>query len=372
MVLLGAVAGCGGDDDPPTPTETPVPEPTATQDAIASPVASYLNPERYVGRTLTVASFGADYQEAQDEAFFQPFAAATGATVHQRTFDQADLENQVETGPVAWDVVCVSMEVALALAREGYLEPINYDVVDDTVLFKEIVGQYSVGADLFSTVIVYPIDAPQPPAGWREFWDPAVFLEGRSLRKKAVGTLEFALLADGVAMAELYPLDVDRAFLSLDKVRDQVVQWWEDGKQPAELVANDQAGLAGGWNVRADLPDVRGEVAIQWREGMLSANAWAVPKGAPNADVAMDFVNYATRAVPMANFARVLPYGPVNKDAFQYLRPDRLPHLPSAEPQINQQFFENWNFWDDNREELEERFLDWLATEPEPTETAEA
>jgi putative spermidine/putrescine transport system substrate-binding protein len=85
----------------------------------------------------------------------------------------------------------------------------------------------------------------------------------------------------------------------------------------------------------------------------------------------MDFINYATRAVPQANLARLIPFGPVNTDAFQHLREDRLPYLPSAEPQFSQQFFENWNYWADNREALTDRFLTWLATEPEPNGTAE-
>jgi putative spermidine/putrescine transport system substrate-binding protein len=370
--LLASLAACADDDDPAVPTETPAPEPTPTQAPISSPVASYLNPERWVGRTLTIASLGGDYQDAQNEAFFAPFAQATGATVQQRGVDDIDdFKAQVDTGPVTWDVVCLVIEDVFPLARAGYLEPIDYNFVDDTTLIQDVVGQFHVGADLFSTVIVYPTSAVQAPSGWTEFWNPAAFPENRSLKKSPIGTLEFALLADGVVMADLYPLDIERAFANLEKIRPHVLHWWEDGKQPVELVANDQVGLAGAWNVRTALPDVRGLVAVQWRGGMLSADAWVVPKGAPNSDVAMDFINYATRAVPMANFARLVPFGPVNPDAFQYLREDRLPYLPSAEPQIHQQFFENWNYWDDNREVLDERFLEWLASEPEPTGTAE-
>jgi putative spermidine/putrescine transport system substrate-binding protein len=372
-VLLGALAGCGGgdDDEPAEPTETPAPSPTPTQAPIASPVASYLNPERWVGRTLTIASFGGDYQDAQAEAFFRPFAEATGATIQEKGFDLADLRAQVDRDVVTWDVVSLTMEDALDLARDGYLEPINYNVVDKTVLSQDIVGQYAVGSDYFSTALVYPVEAEATPGGWLDFWNPDLGAPGRSLRKTPVGTLEFALLADGVPIEDLYPLEVERAYASLDKIRADVVQWWEDGKQPVELVALEQAGMASAWNVRTDLPDVRGELAIQWRGGMLSANAWVAPKGGSNLDVAMDFINYATRAVPQANFVRQIPYGPVNSEAFAYLREDRLPYLPSAEPQFSLQFVENWNFWSENREALTEQFLNWLATEPEPTATAE-
>lgn len=383
--MIGAVAGgwvtaglssCGfgGDNnEPPKPTETTEPSPTPTQAAIGTPIAGYLNPDRYRGRTLTVATQGSQYQDAQTEAFFRPFQEATGAEVFAKTLgdDLSDLKTQVDNGVVTWDVACIPMDQVRPLAIEDYLTPIDYAYVDDTLLFEPVVGQYAVGADLFSMAIVYPSTTPgtEIPADWSDFWDVSRFGEGRSLRKRPVGTLEFALLADGVQRDQLYPLDVERAFASLERIRPVVIQWWEDGKQPAELVANGQAGLASSWNVRADLPGVRESVRVQWTGGMLSADTWVVPRGTTNTDVAMDFINYATRAIPTANFSRLLPYGPVNKDAFQYIRADRLPYLPSAQPQYALQFWEDWNYWNDNFDVLNERFLDWLEAGPEPTAT---
>ena len=55
---------------------------------------------------------------------------------------------------------------------------------------------------------------------------------------------------------------------------------------------------------------------------MLGADSWVIPRGAPNRDVAMSFVNFATRAVPTANYSRLESFGPVNQDAFALLRPD--------------------------------------------------
>lgn len=375
--MLAGLSACGigggddGDEDVPEPTETLDLTPTPTQAAIGTPVGGYVNPDRYLGRTLTVATLTGPYTDAQREAYFTPFQVATGAEVFARGLGDnlGDLKSQVDGDVVTWDVACVPMDQVRPLANDGYLTEIDRAYVDVTVLFPEVVGQYAVGADLFSTAIVYPIAAPDIPSDWVDFWNTARFGEGRSLRKRPVGTLEFALLADGVSRDELYPLDVERAFASLDRIKPHIVQWWEDGKQPSELVANLQAGLASSWNIRADLQTVREDVRIQWTGGMLSADAWVVPRGAPNLDVAMDFINYATRAVPQANFSRILPYGPVNRAAFDYIRPDRLPLLPSAQPQFGLQFFENWNYWIDNLDLLTDRFNDWLESDPAPTGT---
>ena len=86
----------------------------------------------------------------------------------------------------------------------------------------------------------------------------------------------------------------------------------------------------------------------------------------------MDFINYATRAVPQANFSRLLPYGPVNPAAFDHIRADRLSMLPSAQPQFGLQFFENWNYWIDNLDLLTNRFNEWLESDPEPPATPPA
>jgi putative spermidine/putrescine transport system substrate-binding protein len=358
--------------DPATAAPTvapPTAEPVPTQEPIASPIASYLDPERWTGRTLTVASLGGDYQRAQDEAYFAPFTVDTGATVRQDTTVEADLRRQVDDEGVIWDVVCIATEAVLPLARARYLAPINYAAVDKSNLFAElgIAMQHGVAADLFSTAITYPAAATEIPRGWADFWDTGRFGEGRALKKEPIGTLEFALLADGVPIDQLYPLDVERAFASLDRIKPHVAAqgWYEDGKQPVELVVNGAVGLASAWNVRAALPDIRGQVGIQWAGGMLSADSWVVPRGAPNPDVAMDFVNYATRARPNANFCRLLPFGPVNREALALLRPDRLPLLPTSDANRAVQFVENWNYWVDNYDALAERFRGWLEAELE-------
>ena len=99
---------------------------------------------------------------------------------------------------------------------------------------------------------------------------------------------------------------------------------------------------------------------------MLSADSWVIPRDAPNADVAMDLINFATRAVPCANVARLVPYGPVNREAFALLRPERLSLLPNSDEHRAVQFVQGWNWWADNREALTARFEEWVVEEASP------
>lgn len=375
--LAIGLSACGADSrSEETATETAEPEPTVvkTQPPIGSPVPGYTDSGRWLGRTLTVAAWGGDYQQAQEEAFFDPFSVATGSSFQIKIADVERLIEQVDQGVVAWDVLTLPMEEAQSLARLGYLEPIDYAVVDKTQLFPEIAFAHGVGAAFFSTVIVYPGASSNVPQGWEDFWDVAPLVEGetpdplnfRALRHSPVGTLEFALLSDGVSHQDLYPLDVDRAFARLDVLREHVAVWYEDGKQPVELVVAGQVGMASAWNVRPWQLGVTEEVRFQWYGGMLSADAWVVPRGAPNRDVAMDFINFATRAVPSANFGRLVPFGPVNPSAFELLRRERAQELPSSFVNKSVQFVQNWSWWADNLEALTLRFDEWLLTEPLP------
>ena len=331
----------------------------------ASPVPGYLDPERWLGRVVTVASPGGSYQDAQAVAFFAPFAKATGARVQQKTVgDLQELRGQVEQGGGTWDLVDVPTEDVLPLARGGFLAPIDYRKIDRTPLVAETTMQHGVGAAFFSTVLAYRADASPAPAGWVDFWDLARFGGGRALRRSPIGTLEFALLADGVLPARLYPLDVDRAFSALDRVRPRVVEWYDNARQPAALIADGAAAMASSYHV---LDAGEGEaLRVRWTGGMISADSWVVPAGAPNEDVAMDLINFATRAAPAAAFSRLVPYGPANRDAFDLLPPERLAALPNAEPQRREQFLQGWNWWADNRDDLVDRFAEWLLAEPVP------
>lgn len=368
--MLLASCGIGDDeqDSPATaeptatvpPTQAPLPP---TQAPISSPVAGYLDPERWAGRSLTVASAAlGDPLDAIEEAFLDAFALATGAVVRHQELGRdsiSSLIDQVEAGEVAWDVALIPTEDVLPIAQQTYLTAIDYNVVDDQSLYPELLMQHGVGARLYSTVMVYSAQAPDPPAGWSDFWNLDLFAGTRALRRNPVGTLEFALLADGVQTDQLYPVDTTRAFASLERIRN-ATEFYEDGKTPVEFVRTGQAGLASAWSVRLALPDVYSLVEPQWNGGMLAADSWVIPRGAPNTDVAMSFINFATRAVPTANYSRLDHFGPVNQDALGLLREDIVARLPNAPGNLGGQFFQNWAYWAENRESLFAQFEDWL------------
>jgi putative spermidine/putrescine transport system substrate-binding protein len=67
-------------------------------------------------------------------------------------------------------------------------------------------------------------------------WDGKRFPRSRVLRARPQKTLEIALMAEAVAQERLYPLDVDRAFRLLDRIKPFVRKWITETAQTITLM----------------------------------------------------------------------------------------------------------------------------------------
>ncbi|MFC7766969.1 type 2 periplasmic-binding domain-containing protein [Leucobacter soli] len=73
---------------------------------LTDPVAGEVAEGVLQGVTLTYAADGGTTQEAQMNAFFKPFADASGATVNEDSPQTlAKIQAQVDTGSYQWDFV---------------------------------------------------------------------------------------------------------------------------------------------------------------------------------------------------------------------------------------------------------------------------
>src|SRR5207249_4296993 len=104
---------------------------------------------------------------------------------------------------------------------------IDYTTMPPDVLAglqKEAMHPYGVGGFVWPTGIAYhtkKYNDENHPRSWAEFWDVKKFPGARALPHPSylIGPLEMALVADGVPADKLYPLDVERAFRSLERIR---------------------------------------------------------------------------------------------------------------------------------------------------------
>jgi putative spermidine/putrescine transport system substrate-binding protein len=339
----------------------------ALADGVALPDIPPL-PEKLKGSgEVRVAEYGGSMQEAQRTAYFEPFEKLSGIKV--RYFPGADLNKvkaMVETGTVEWDVVQLSQGSVANLRKHGdYFEKIDYDLVDTANIEQAYRTDYACDMLVWSEVMAYRTDAfnGAVPVGWKDFWDVGKFPGDRALGGAGPSTpeLEFALMAAGVPPDKLYPIDIEKAFSSYDRVKSSVVKWWETGAVPVQMLTDKDVVLTSVWNGRMAAIQAAGvPAAISWDQGMLKRDAWAVPKGSPNKANAMKFIAFSTMAVPQARLSCLIPYGSVNAQSSQYVPPKQLALLPSA-PEIKAKLVPyDYQWWSQNRDAVIARWNKWI------------
>ncbi len=316
---------------------------------------------------VRVCSWGGAFQAAQREAYFKPFQELSGIEVIEAEGpDVARVKAMVDTGNVEWDVAEMISPDVLNLADEGdYWEPLDYGLFDTANIPEQHRGELYVDMLPYGQVLAYRTDAfPEAPRGWVDFWDTERFPGARTMIGGTGGVspfLEAALIADGVARDEVYPIDIDRAFASLTRIRDDVVEFWEAGAQPAQMLTDNEAVLAVAWNGRiAAIQDEGVPAEVQWNEGMLDTDVWAIPKGADNAENAQKFAAFITLPASQARLSMLIPYGYVNSRATELIPAERLAILPTAPEILAQMFVRDPLWWVENVEAVNERWNEWV------------
>jgi len=280
---------------------------------------------------VVIRTIGGSYEEANVKAIFEPFTKATGIEVVKVPATLGKLLAMFESGNIELDVMDTGELGVLSLSQKSALEKINYKSwkltnPDD---FEPAIRRDDMIANIyFSSVLGYNsqiFPGGKQPRSWAEFWDLKKFPGPRMLADIASGAvdLEFALLADGVARDKIYPINVDRAFKSLDRVRPGIRKFWDTGALSAQMLADKEVVLGSIWNGRLQaVADKGAPLAIEWNEAMLQTQYWAILKGAKNLENAQRFIEFACQPEIQASHAKHIPYGPTNRQAFKSIPAD--------------------------------------------------
>lgn len=309
--------------------------------------------------SLTVVSYGGPYQEAQSTAFFQPFTEKTGITVTEDSpTDYAQLRTMVDSGRPSWDLVLVANDFGTE-ADAKYLEPIDYSIVESSDLIEGAAQKYRLAADIEATVLAYRTDKlSAQPQSFADLFDTQKFPGKRMFNKlPSGGVLEAALLADGVAPEDLYPLDVDRALAKLDTIKDEIV-WWETSAQSQQLLASGEASMGLAWVGRAVDAGKEAPVGINWDQWLQVDAYWVIPKGAPNAGNAQKMLGFIAGEEPQKEFASLIGYGPITKAAAE--DPEVMADENRPTNHLDTQVRVDDEWWGENAETVNEKFQQWL------------
>ena len=323
---------------------------------------------------LTVTSFGGAYGAAQKEHMLDPFMEATGANLLFEDYGGgvAEMKAQVEAGNIQWDVVDIEVIDLERACAEGYLEVIDQSTLppgDDGTPASEdfipaaLASECGVGNIVWSIVFATNTNDGAGPKTVTELFDTETFPGKRGLRKRPQVNMEWALIADGVAQEDVYEMlstqeGQARAFAKLDTIKDDIV--WYDSWSQAPVLLNDggaQMVQSANGRIFAAIQDEGAPFEIVWDSHIYDLDVWAIMKGTPNKEKAMEFIRFATRTEPLSGMQDVA-YGPTRASA-QALLPESVKQdLPTAH--LDAGLKADGIFWADYGESLGEKFNEWL------------
>lgn len=313
-------------------------------------------------KQLTFTSYGSGYQKAQAAAWLKPWAKKRGVEVVQdQPTDYAKIKTMVESRRVTWDVV--DTEPFFPVGNCGkYVEKLDFDVIDKSKFPKGTVSDCAVPDAMYSLTLVYNEDKykSDPPTSMANFFDLDKY-PGKRLAPgfASGGSLEAALVGDGVEPDDLYPLDYDRAFDKLDTIRDQTT-FWETSAESQQALEAKRVDMALVWSGRAYMAAKNGApYQPVWQDNMLAYATLSVPKGSPHKDLAMDYIEYATNAKPQEKFVERQPYAPVNVDADPKLSPLAQDWNIAREDIQEQGYFQDVDWWGKNLDPATEKWTSW-------------
>lgn len=329
---------------------------------------------------VVYGSPGGIVEDVLREVIFTPFTAATGIEVRTTPLPNlAKIQAMVQTGTVDTDVWEADGKEMLILAERGLLQPVDYTQLANGLrddLIEGAAAEYGVGNILWGAGIVYNRDKfpGERPRNWTDFWNVEKFPGSRTLSDAAyqVGPLEAALLADGVSPDQLYPLDVDRAFKALDRIKPHIVKFWATSSEGLNLVVSGNAALGMNTFGRIITMKHRGEdpgVDIEFNQGLVKRAFFCMPKGAKHIKNAHRFMDFFFAPENQAAFINAYPaYGHTNTKAVAHLTPQTLDQSISNPERMKNLVIINDSWWAEpgegnktNYEVVLAKWLEWVS-----------
>jgi putative spermidine/putrescine transport system substrate-binding protein len=304
------------------------------------------------------------------EAYIQPFVAATDLSAVQDTWDGGidALRARAKAPEPGWDLVETDPEELATGCGEGLFEKIDWSSVGGKDHYlPQGVSDCGVGAMIMGTVLAWDRDKFPVTPSWADFWDVAKYPGKRGLRNGVRGNLEFALLADGVAAGDVYKTlstsdGVDRAFRKLDQLKPYIV-WWQQEADAARILGSGDVLMTSAPSARiatASRVDHR-NFGVQWNTALYEVLSWAILKGSPNLRQAQQFLYFAGTPAIEARMLRISGDAGLAKGMNEGLAPELLALSASNPANMATSLRIDAAFWRDNLAKLKPRFDAWQS-----------
>ncbi|WP_422048554.1 extracellular solute-binding protein [Shimia sp.] len=339
---------------------------------------------------MTLVSWGGAYQSSQIKAYVEPYLALNPEV--KVTWDEssaeavAKLRAMNEAGNVTWDLVDVVASDSMRLCDEGLA--VELDPATDLAAAPDgtsaeddfgdlLVSECFAPQIVYSTTFGYRTDlvGDTAPTSVCDVFDLAAYPGKRALQKRPIDNMEWALFCDGVAKEDIYDTlgtdeGVSQALAKLDTIKDQVV-WWTAGAETPQLLADGEVVMGSTFNGRlfSAIAEQNQPIGMLWDMQSFDLDGWIVPEGLPADRKArvMDFLKFATDTQRLADQAKYISYGPARASSAPLvgthaeLGIDMAPHMPTDPANATNVHIYDYEWWADNRDDLNAKFEAWLA-----------
>lgn len=315
-------------------------------------------------RDFTVALLSGGPAQALRQAIIAPFVATgTPVSVAMRQ-PGLDLPHPAA---MSWDVVQVTADTLQRACQAGQVEKLDWPALGGRDrMIPQGAAECGLGAFARATVLAWDREKFPGTPSWQDFFDIAKVPGKRGLRRSPRGTLEIALLADGVAPADVYRTlgtddGLERALRRLQQLAPYIV-WWNTGDREAvRLLASGEVLMTTAPSAAVALANRAGprHFGLQWAGGLIEVDYWAIIKGAARLADARRFLAFAADPKLQTALPKLAALGGMSKGANDGLPPDLLAVSPTAN--LGGALFIDDAFWRDNGEKIGHRFDAALA-----------
>lgn len=318
-------------------------------------------------KSLTFVGYGSESQQLQIDKLQKPFTKETGIKFRNDSPpDTAKLKAMTQSGNVSWDVLTVTSAVAFQQCGK-YLEPVDTSVADVSVLGKNaerLKSKCGIPAYFSSALFVYNTDdfGDNPPTTINDFFDTKKYPGKRVFPPEIEpGFLEVALMADGVAPEDLYPLDIDRALKKLDTIKKESIFADSYGAVQQDLAAGTAAmGLVPPTRLYYVLQD-GAPYKVVWDKTMINWDYFAIPKGSKNSKAANKFLAFVMEEPQQTSVTETTGPGigsvnPDSKPKYNKIQQETNPFAPEHADGL---VYTDPKWWGKNVDKAYEKFTKW-------------
>ncbi|MET7400333.1 extracellular solute-binding protein [Dactylosporangium sp. NPDC005572] len=267
---------------------------------------------------LTYVSYGGTGQDGMIKNWQQPYTALhpNVTFVNASPPDAAQVKAQVQAGVVQWDLVSTAPWLASQNCGTLY-EKLTVPDVDPAQFGPGVLGECHIPDFAYSLVFAYNAEKwPDPataPKSIKDFFDTARFPGKRGVVPALQdGILEWALMADGVAPDQVYPVDVPRALAKWESIRSSTT-WAANVGALLQLVTSKQVDMQIMVQARNQAAlDAGAKIVPVWDITMTSVDGLAIPKGSPKKAAAERFMSFILKPEQQQKISEAIGVAPSN------------------------------------------------------------